>query len=288
MDWQQRHIPIPAGLHELRWVYEKDFSGSKGLDTAWVDTLSFAPVSETFNPALDTLGLVWNTDGDASWFQQEIITFDGEDALQSGNISDGEETWAETTVLGPGTLAFWWRVESEPENDTLGFYFDDELIEEISGNSGWQRKSYSFGKGAHNLRWRYAKNASISKGLDGGWLDQVVYVGAVRPFDAWRAEHFTASELNDDMISGNFADADNDGVANILEYAVGQNPRLSDRFGLPTVAAIDVNGLNYLTLTYQRNKLATDIIYSIEVSSDLIEWDSSSTATRRSRCDKSR
>ena len=183
LDWQQRHIILPEGRHNLRWIYEKDFDRSLGQDTAWVDNLSFNPASEAINPALDTEGLIWNTGGDASWYPQEITTFDREEALQSGNITHGGETWVETTVIGPGILSFWWRVHSEEEHDTLGFYFDDELVEKISDNSGWQRKSYSLGGEAHTLRWRYAKNATRSIGQDAAWLDQVFYLGSVAPID---------------------------------------------------------------------------------------------------------
>ena len=278
-DWQQQHIPIPEGIHNLRWIYEKDFNGSKGQDAAWVDNLSFNPVSNEINTTLDTGELVWNLGGDASWYSQEITTFDGNMALQSGNITNGEETWVETTVIGPGILSFWWRVHSEEGDDTLGFYFNDEPVEKISGNSGWQRKSYSFGGEAHTLRWRYAKNASRSKGQDAAWLDQVFYLGNTVPLENWQARHFSSAELNDPLISGNLADADDDGVANILEYAVGQDPRLPDRLGLPTVATIVINKVEYLTLRYQRNKLATDVNYLVEVSNDLKTWDSSPGTT---------
>ena len=68
-------------------------------------------------------------------------------------------------------------------------------------------------------------------------------------------------------------------MANILEYALGQDPRFADRLGLPTVATIEINNTEYLTLTYRRNKLATDIDYRVEVSNDLKEWDSSTGST---------
>ena len=279
LDWQQRHIIIPEGLHNLRWIYEKDFDRSLGQDTAWVDNISFNPASDSINPALDTEGLLWNTGGDASWYPQEITTFDREEALQSGNITHGEETWVETRVIGPGILSFWWRVHSEEEHDTLGFYFDDELVEEISDNTGWQRKSCSMGGEAHTLRWRYAKNATRSSGQDAAWLDQVFFLGSVAPFDNWKARHFTSAEINDPLISGNLADADDDGVANILDYALGQDPRFADRLGHPTVATVKINNAEFLTLTYRRNKLATDIDYRVEVSNDLKVWDSSTGST---------
>jgi M6 family metalloprotease-like protein len=41
--WQQRTIPIPAGLHTLRWTYGKNASVAAGADAAWLDRVIFTP-----------------------------------------------------------------------------------------------------------------------------------------------------------------------------------------------------------------------------------------------------
>ncbi len=41
VSWTQHTIEIPAGPHNLRWSYQKDFSVSLGADTAWVDNVSY-------------------------------------------------------------------------------------------------------------------------------------------------------------------------------------------------------------------------------------------------------
>ncbi len=38
---------------------------------------------------------------------------DGVDAARTGPLLDGQVTWLQTTVNGPGTLSFWWNVSSE-------------------------------------------------------------------------------------------------------------------------------------------------------------------------------
>lgn len=43
VDWQQKTVCIPAGVHTLEWTYSKDGSVSEGLDAAWVDEVTFAP-----------------------------------------------------------------------------------------------------------------------------------------------------------------------------------------------------------------------------------------------------
>jgi hypothetical protein len=85
------------------------------------------------------------------------------------------------------------------------------------------------------------------------------------PFDAWKATYFTAAELADAATSGDLADPDHDGTANLMEYLQALNPRLSDTHLLPT---IDCKGI-YPTFTYRLNKLATDVSYSVEASSTL-------------------
>ncbi len=39
--WQKISVNVPAGAHTISWVYQKDFSGSSGSDTAWVDKVEF-------------------------------------------------------------------------------------------------------------------------------------------------------------------------------------------------------------------------------------------------------
>jgi hypothetical protein len=74
----------------------------------------------TLAEALDTPGWAWAT-GTIPWIGQTTVTHDGVDAGQSGAISHGEQSWMETTVAGPGTLTFWWRVSSESGYDYLEF-----------------------------------------------------------------------------------------------------------------------------------------------------------------------
>lgn len=41
--WQTVTLPLTAGSHTLRWSYEKDGSGSVGLDAAWLDAVVLPP-----------------------------------------------------------------------------------------------------------------------------------------------------------------------------------------------------------------------------------------------------
>lgn len=48
-DWQLQTFAIPAGHHELKWVYSKDASGMAGADAAWVDAVSFSGCDSVFD-----------------------------------------------------------------------------------------------------------------------------------------------------------------------------------------------------------------------------------------------
>ena len=93
------------------------------------------------------------------------------------------------------------------------------------------------------------------------------------PFAAWKSQWFTAAELADPSISGDDADPDGDGLPNIVEYALGLNPRVPNSSTVLTSSV--TNGV--LTATYQLSKAATDVTVVVEESSDLINWNSGTT-----------
>lgn len=91
----------------------------------------------------------------------------------------------------------------------------------------------------------------------------------------WKGINFVTSEQPNSLISGNLADPDGDGCANLLEYALGMKPKTADR---PSQLQQQiVNG--YLTLTYTRSKTPADLTYTVEVSSDLKTWTSGTSYT---------
>lgn len=92
---------------------------------------------------------------------------------------------------------------------------------------------------------------------------------ADKPFDAWRFAEFTALELSDPLISGAEADPDQDGIRNLLEYALQLPPKVASTAGLP-IAGRDLSGA--LTLSYTLVKSASDITVVPEISTDLALW----------------
>jgi len=136
-----------------------------------------------FAEALDTTNLAWTTGGDISWETEVAMTHDNVDAAASGVITDNQESWLETTITnGPGTLSFWWKVDSESGYDLLLFELDGNEQEFISGQVDWDQKLCTIPPGTHVVRWRYSKDGSVSSGADHAWVDEVSFTpGAVVP-----------------------------------------------------------------------------------------------------------
>jgi hypothetical protein len=119
--------------------------------------------------------LKWTTGGSKTWFGQTAISYYDEDAARSRSLSDDQYSYILTSVTGPGTLSFYWKVSSELNRDLLWFYIDNTPQRWISGEVDWLQESYQIDSGSHTLEWRYSKDSDTSSGMDAGWLDRVQY-----------------------------------------------------------------------------------------------------------------
>jgi len=129
--------------------------------------------------ALDDTVLTWSSGGNSSWFGQQSTYYYGGDAAQSGAIAHNQDSWIQTTVSGPGTITFYWKVSSQAGYDFLEFYIDDMIRDKITGGCDWQQRSYTLSFGSHRLRWRYVKDVGVYNGSDCGWLDKVEFSTAL-------------------------------------------------------------------------------------------------------------
>lgn len=134
--------------------------------------------------------LEWETSEEAPWFEDYTTTHDGQDAARSWDIGEGESSWCQATVTGPGILTFWWSVSSNWV-DVLSFSLDGKTKTSISGIRDWQQYTQEIPEGTHLLTWKYTKSSSNSSGGDCGWLDQVEFTPITVPYVA-----ITPSVLN--------------------------------------------------------------------------------------------
>src|SRR5207249_2415044 len=93
------------------------------------------------------------------------------------------------------------------------------------------------------------------------------------PRDTWRLAHFNSAELLQPGISDDNADPDADGVPNLLEYALGLEPKSNSVAGLPMPAITNSS----LALIFTRQNAALDLTYIAEASADVTNWSSVAT-----------
>lgn len=113
--------------------------------------------------------------------------------------------------------------------------------------------------------------ATISAAVDSQTVTTQVVIGV--PYASWRTSTFGAS-AGDDTIAGPTADPDGDGVANLLEFALGRNPLAATGSGI----VVDTDS-GFLRLSAARSASAIGVTYTVEVSSDAVTWSSGSPAT---------
>jgi hypothetical protein len=138
--------------------------------------------AQSFEEALDLPGHVWTTSGDAAWFgvfTNAALTHDGVDAAQSGPLTASSTihfSRLETTVMGPGELTFWWRVEFELADGSLSFEIDHTYQASHEFTTGWHRLTLPVADGSHTLSWVFELGGGPGGPGNRAWLDQVSFV----------------------------------------------------------------------------------------------------------------
>jgi RHS repeat-associated protein len=150
------------------------------VDGLTVGTTSFAGQPDAMSEALDS-HLKFTESGTGNWYSVSGETHEyyyEADSAES-DAADDEEACLQAIVdsASSQTVKFYWKVSSEQSHDYLQFYIDSTLKDQISGEVGWQQKSYPVDSGIHILKWRYVKDGSGQSGDDCGWVDFVQWTG---------------------------------------------------------------------------------------------------------------
>jgi hypothetical protein len=100
------------------------------------------------------------------------------------------------------------------------------------------------------------------------------------PFTLWTAAQFTVAEQADPTVSGALADPNHNGLPNLLEFALNRDPKALN-FSPPLGSNWRTsNGSTFLTVSYTRLLGAAGVSYTVEVSQDLLTWNSGSLYTQ--------
>ncbi len=100
---------------------------------------------------------------------------------------------------------------------------------------------------------------------------------ATTNFALWRNAHWTSGELADPLLSGVGADPDGDARSNLVEYALGSDPRSADA-GAGATPMREPEGWS---CSFSRPRDRADVIYGAEFSTDLAHWNASVVALER-------
>lgn len=93
-----------------------------------------------------------------------------------------------------------------------------------------------------------------------------IAVAAPEPtsFAVWQGKYFTAAQIVDPTVSGDAADPAQDGLSNLLKYALGLPPLQ------PSVSPVQTDtSTGFLRLTIPKNPAALDLAYRVEATGDL-------------------
>ncbi|HTB63144.1 MAG TPA: carboxypeptidase-like regulatory domain-containing protein [Opitutales bacterium] len=74
----------------------------------------------------------------------------------------------------------------------------------------------------------------------------------------------------------------NDGISNLVKYAFNLSPFSNQQQNLPHPSIVNVGGVNYLELVFDAT--ATDVTYTPQVSTDMVNWSNSATGFTVDSC----
>ncbi len=241
-------------------------SGYKSKDYEYIE------LTNTGSEALDLSGVSF-IDGVRFDFAEGATLAPGAHAVLVSNQTAFESRFGtDITILGEfeGNLSNGGdRIVLQDANDenVLAFSYEEDWFE-TADQEGYALEVVNPDQAV--AQWDLAEGWKVSIQVGGtpgnGGDGDPINPPSGMTYATWQAEHFSEAEIADDSISGALADANGDGSANLLAYAMNASPH--EPIKMPRVAA----GPDYLTITFTRHTNANDLVYRAEGSSDLETW----------------
>jgi len=172
-------------------------------------------------------------------------------------------------VQTPGTYNVEFRIAREPSGSgELQIKSDANLLATVAlpSTGGWQTWQTVTATGVTLAAGNQTLRVHVS---NGGWnLNWMNFIqNTSSGYSAWSTTQFGASS-NDPLVAGDHADPNSNGIANLMEYALGGDPT-GNSTGQAILPESGTSVGNRMTLTFQRGPSLTDINYMVEVSENL-------------------
>jgi hypothetical protein len=125
----------------------------------------------------------WNFSGDAGWELTTTAAYNGVFSVKSKTITHNQTACIYITFYSyeAGNIEFYWKISSELHMDYVYFYINGDAKYIISGEEGWQKRTYPLAIGSNTLKWCYIKNGSVDAGDDCIWVDAIKVTGIRDP-----------------------------------------------------------------------------------------------------------
>lgn len=151
------------------------FSGSYESDCSL--TIYMNQVVEDWESGTDDQFNWQGGEGAQDWFVSTFEPLNGEYCLQSGDISDSQQSILrlDATFTEEGEFGFNFKTSTESGWDLLRFRVNGATQATWSGENSWTYYGYTVAPGTYTFRWMYIKDQIQSQGADACWIDDIVF-----------------------------------------------------------------------------------------------------------------
>jgi len=185
--------------------------------------------------------------------------------MQSGSITNTQNTWIETTVPGPGTFTFDWAVSAEVNRDVMTCKTNGTIYKTLTSKTlNWTNETVTVGNGPCTFRWTFTNDVSGYVGSNTAWLANVKWAPQSLGFKGW----VLSLGMEGDAALLFEQDRNVDGIPNGFEYAFGTNLPLTElllniRF---------VNGRMVVDIPKQDETTTPFVTINLKASTNLTDW----------------
>lgn len=238
-----------------------------------------ASFSLPYDEVLDTVGkgLEWSASalgGGARWLglagqgNDDFI-----DAAIAAGGQPGELAFLEASVWGPADIGFRWKLDPVPGARLMVSVGGESLASyPAAEGGGWTWQFVSIPPGLQHVRWTYVAGSGADSGSGLAGVDQVF---VDQSYFVWAATYFNQEELRDPEISGESADADGEGLPNVLEYLLDTDPTRpswsdwrAPEFSLAEVDGVATPQILLRRVAHRQPELQIEVLWSGDLSED--------------------